>query len=231
MSATTIRPEAVRDETDARPRRSRWPLLASLTGALGVAATLAFDVHPDGYFDVLTTSGVIDDVSRGRAHASVAVGFVVVALLTVLAGLWRARVEPRIPSSAAAKTVGHGFLAAAGALALGYGFKGMFAVYLPGGLNEGDFDREALYTMYVLNDFGSFIGWIGVAVSAGAMAWLALRDRVVSRWIGAVSILLLLPVVGMTVATGLPGFAGLTMPLWLVVVGLGLGLGRSTIVR
>jgi len=67
--------------------------------------------------------------------------------------------------------------------------------------------------------------------AAGAVAWMALRERTISRWIGVVSVLPVLAVLGMTVGTGLPGFPGVVMPLWLVVTGLGLALGRSPVTR
>jgi hypothetical protein len=104
----------------------------------------------------------------------------------------------------------------------------MFAVYLPGGMDDTSFDQAGLYVIYVLNDFGSFIGWLGVAVAAGAVAWMALWERTISRWIGVVSLIPVIGVVGMTVVFGLPGFPGVVMPIWLVVVSLGL---RSPINR
>jgi hypothetical protein len=137
-----------------------------------------------------------------------------------------------VPASTAARVVSGGLTAAAGALALGYGWKGALAVYLPGGMDASrGFDQEGLYVLYVLNDFGSFIGWLGVTIAAGAVAWMALRERTVSRWIGFVSLVPVLAVVTFTGLTGLPGFPGVVSSAWLVVAGLGLAFGRSTIAR
>jgi hypothetical protein len=167
------------------------------------------------------------------AHASLVAGYLTVTLLVVLAATWRRHVEPRVASSTAARVVSHGLLISAAALTLGYGWKGAMAVYLPGGLNgkTGGFDREALYVMYVLNDFGSFIGWLGVTIAAGAIAWMAFRERTVSRWIGVVSLVPVLAVTGFAVATGLPGFPGVVSPLFMVVAFTGLAFGKSTITR
>ena len=74
-------------------------------------------------------------------------------------------------------------------------------------------------------------GWLGVVVAAGAVAWMGLRERTVSRWIGVVSVLPVLETTGTVVGLGVPGVPALLGPLWLVVTGLGLALGRSTIVR
>ena len=129
--------------------------------------------------------------------------------------------------------VSHGLLISAAVLSLGYGWKGAMAVYLPGGLNgkTGGFDREGLYIMYVMNDFASYIGWLGVTIAFGAIAWMAFRERTVSRWIGIVSLVPVLAVTGFAVATGLPGFPGVIAPPFMVIVFTGLAFGKSTITR
>ena len=183
------------------------------------------------WYDKAANPDIVDDLSRGTAHASIVLGFLTVVGLVVLAAMWRRLVEPRAASSTAARVVTHGLLAASGALTLGYGYKGMLAIYLPGGLDGGSFDRDALYMMYVLNDFGSFIGWFGVTISAGAVAWMALRERTISRWIGVWSLVPVLAVAAMTGGTGLPGFPGVVTPLWMVVAFAGLAFGRSPVTR
>ena len=212
-------------------RRPRWALLGAVTGLLGVGATLITDVHPVSWATRTTTPDIVDDLSRGTAHASVALGFAVVVGLLVLSAAWRRHVEARAAHSTAARVVTHGLLAGAGALSLGYGYKGMLAIYLPGGINGEAFDRDALYVMYVLNDFGSFIGWLGVTVAAGAVAWMSLRERLISRWIGFFSLLPVAAVGVLLLATGLPGFPGVATPVWMVVAFTGLFLGRSPVTR
>jgi hypothetical protein len=78
---------------------------------------------------------------------------------------------------------------------------------------------------------GAHLGWLGVVVAAGAVAWMALRERTVSRWLGVVSVLPVLQSALMVVGTDVPGVTALLAPLWLVVAGVGLAMGRSTIVR
>ncbi len=233
--ATTHTSDDTYTTSDPHPERRRrltaWPLTGAAAGVLGLVATLFTDLHPMSWSAKRVTGDVIDDVSRGAAHLSLVTGYLTVACLIVLAAAWNLHVVPRAARSTAARVVPAGLLTAAGALTLGYGFKGMMAVYLPGGLNAESYDRSALYVMYVLNDFGSFIGWLGVTVSAGAVAWMALRERTVSRWIGVWSLLPLLAVGGFAGATGLPGFPGVVMPLWLLVTSLGLAFGRSPITR
>jgi hypothetical protein len=224
------------NETPAEPgdghgRRARWPFFGVAAGLLGGVATLVTDIHPTtprgGY-----TEAVVRELSQAKAHASVVTGFLAVTFLLILAAAWRRRVEPRVPGSTAAHVVSGALVASAGALMLGYGWKGALAVYLPGGLDANDsFDETGLYVYFVLNDFGAYIGWLGVVVAAGAIAWMALRERTVSRWIGAVSLVPVIAVTVFTGATGLPGFQGVIGSAWLLVASLGLAFGRSTIVR
>jgi hypothetical protein len=207
--------------------RSRWPLIGVAAGITGVVATLITDLHPSND----ATRAVVDEVSRGKAHVSVIAGYITVALLVVLAAAWRRHVEPRVANSTAARVVSNGILISAAALSLGYGWKGAMAVYLPGGMDEGAFDKEGLYILYMLNDFGSFIGWLGTTIAFGAIAWMAFRDRTVSRWIGAASVIPVLAVTAFTAGTGLPGFPGVVGPVFLVITFAGLAFGKSTITR
>jgi len=227
---STIHPEAAGLTADRLESgsRSRWPLIGVAAGVTGFVATLVTDLHP-GSDDA--TRAVVDEVSQGKAHASVIAGYLTVALLVVLAAAWRRHVEPRVPTSTAARVVSNGVLISAAALTLGYGWKGAMAVYLPGGMDAGSFDKEGLYVLYMLNDFGSFIGWLGMTIAFGAIAWMAFRDRTVSRWIGAASVVPVLAVTAFTVGTGLPGFPGVVSPLFLVITFAGLAFGKSTITR
>lgn len=211
--------------------RGRWPLVGVAAGIGSIIATLALDTHPSGYETGDTyTSDVVNEISSGKAHASVIVGYLTVALLLVLAAAWRRHVEPRTLASTAARIVPLGLTAAAGALSLGYGWRGALGLYA-GGNEDGSFDEAGLYVLFVLNDFGAYIGYLGVTIAAGAVVWMSLRERLISRWIGVFSILPILPVVVTVAAFGLPGFPGVSSGLWLIVTFAGLTLGRSTINR
>ena len=212
----------------ATSRRSRWPLVGAAAGLTGTTATLATDVRGP---EPVSEANFLEVLSRPTYHVSVVAGYATVALLLVLAAQWRRRVEPRVRHSTAAHVVPLGLVTAAAALCLGYGWKGAMAIYLPGGLNAGLYDRAGLYVYYLLNDFGSFIGWLGVTVTAGAVACMALRERTISRWIGVISLLPVLSTAAYVALTGLPGAPGLTGSVWLLVAFTGLALGRSTISR
>jgi hypothetical protein len=105
---------------------------------------------------------------------------------------------------------------------------GSMAIYLPGGSDAGWLSRDAIFVNFTLLDFGTLLGWWGTAVAAGCVVSLAFRRRrVLPRWMGVAAIVLLLPAVGLAVATGLPGLVGLTMPIWLAIVSIGMVFSRT----
>ena len=94
-------------------------------------------------------------------------------------------------------------------------------------MDEGTLSNEALFVNFTLLDFGTLFGWWGALVGAVCVATLALRrGRLLPRWMGALSILLVLPAVAFAVGTGLPGFPGLTRPIWLAVTSIGMVFSR-----
>ncbi|UGQ14544.1 hypothetical protein LO772_13715 [Yinghuangia sp. ASG 101] len=214
-------------------RRAYWPLAGAAAGLLGGVATLALDLHL-GDLDNDTDTMTIDqvgEVSATTARLSFLAGYLAVALLLVTAAAWRRHVEPRVPGSTAARVVPAGLTASAGALMLGYGWKGAMAIYGDGGPEDTAFDRQGQYVYFMLNDFGSFIGWLGVLIAAGAVTWMSLRERTISPWLGWLSALLTaLPAIGFLVMS-VPGLPGITMPAWMLITFLGLTYGKSTITR
>jgi hypothetical protein len=218
-------------DAPAVPARRAWPLTAAAAGLSGVVATLVLDGRGAVPDEVSLSPSLFEDLSPGVYRASMVVGYFCVVLLLVTAAQWRRHVEGRVPGSTAAHLVPLGLLASAAGLTYGYGWKGALGNYMPGGPEAGMYDDQGLYVYYLLTDFGAFLGWLGVVVAAGAVAWMSLRERTVSRWIGVVSVLPVLQTTLMVVGMGVPGVPALLAPLWLLVVGLGLALGRSTVVR
>ncbi|MEP9383135.1 hypothetical protein [Nocardioides sp. KR10-350] len=199
----------------------RWPLWGVAAGATGAIATI-FTTVADGRKGI--DESVLDDVSRSTYHLGGGLGVVSVVCLLVLAACWRSGTQAY--TSPGVRLVADCLVASAGALSLGYGWKLSMALYLPGGVNEGQFGKEGLFVYYVLNDFGPYLGWLPVVVASGAMAWVGFREGLVSRWLAAVSVLPPLVVLVMAIALGIAGFPGIVGPIWLVVAFLGLTLGR-----
>jgi cytochrome oxidase assembly protein ShyY1 len=200
-----------------------WPLFGAAAGILGAIGHLFTDANLS---DQERASGValVDSLDRTGFHVGIIAGLAAVFCLLVFAAGWRRWAEEQQLDSLAATVVTFGFIASAGAMILGYGFKGSLAVYLPGGIDAGQYPDENLLSVFMFNDFAPFISWYGVAMAAAAMAWVALRERRLPIWIGIVSAIFVLLPVGFLVATGLPGFPGVVDPFWIVIVGIGLAV-------
>lgn len=221
---TTVR----RGANGGRWRANRWALWGTAAGVLGFVAHLASD--PQGSLTPQqrrTGAQALDLVSRGSYHAGAVAGFLAVGCLLVFAVGWRRWAEHDAPELLAARLVPAALSASAGAMIVGYGFKGALAVYLPGGLDAGDYPAEGLYALFMINDLAPFFAWWGVAVAAAGVAWLAFRERLVVRWVGAVSVVAVVSPLGFLVATGLTGFAGVVTPLWLILASIGVARRRA----
>lgn len=219
MTAISAEPTTA-SAAPVRPSRA-WPLWGVAAGVLGSVATVftnqQHNVGSDG----------AESLARGGYHLGGALGYLAVACLLVLSACWRTAADRFAAGNAAARVVADGFTASAAGLSLGYGWKLAMALYLPGGLNEHEFGKEGMYFYYMLNDFGTYLGWLGVAVAAGAVAWLGFRSRLVSIWLAVVSLLPVLAVIGMSLGLAIAGYAGILGPVWLVVASAGLALGRQ----
>ena len=76
-------------------------------------------------------------------------------------------------------------------------------------------------------DFGTLFGWWGAVLAAGAVAVLAFRRRLLPRWMGVTSAVLMAIPLAVGLLTALPGLPGLVMPIWLVAISIGMVLSRS----
>ena len=184
---TQIHTHAPDTSTRSRDASQRWPLLATAAGLTGLAATLVLDGRTVGDEGATLDHQLFVDLDPLTFRLSMVLGYMTVVLLLVLAATWRRRVEPLLPDSTAAHLVPLGLVSSAAGLTYGYGWKGALGNYLPGSFEPTAFDDTGLYVYYVLNDFGSFIGWLGVVIAAGAIAVMGLRERAVPRWLGIVS--------------------------------------------
>lgn len=105
---------------------------------------------------------------------------------------------------------------------------GSMVLYLPGGSDAGWLSDQAIFTNFTLLDFGTLLGWWGAAVSAICVAVMAFgKAKALPRWMGVVSLVLLFPPLSMALGMGLPGFVGFTMPIWLLVISIGMIFSRT----
>ena len=196
-----------------------WPLWGAIAGLGGIIATMLTDQNIS---DESRKSGVgvIAELDQWRFQVGICVGLVAVFALLAFAAGWIRRLRTTPDPLLAEYIIPLGFLASAGALIVGYGFKGSLAVYLDGGMDGGSYPPENLLSIFMINDFAPYLGWWGAAFSAMAIAAASIQNRIVPLWLGITSgIFALIPTV-FVLLTGLPGFPGVVIPGWLVLTGI-----------
>lgn len=223
MTTTTDRPTSSTTTTG----RSTWALWGTAAGVLGVVANMVAQPKVSEAQRKAGFDAVFPELERGPYHLAALAGFAAVACLLLLAAGFRRWADTQPSGSLALRAVPYALVAAAGSLTAAYGLKGQLSAYLDGGFNEATFPDRDLYVFFLLDDLAGFFAWWGVAVAMGCLAWLALRERLVPRWIGAVAALAFVGPVAFLLAFGFTGFAGVICPVALVVVGTGLALRRS----
>lgn len=209
-------------------RRSTWALWGSAAGLGGVLTNMVFTQTPD---ETLRSSGdgpaIVEALSRTNYHVSAITGFAtIVCLLFFAAGLQRwARAQS--VDSLALRVAPLGLLASAGALIAAYGVKGQLSAYLEGGFNETSTTADGRYFFFLLDDLAGYFGWFGVTVTAGCLAWVGFRDRLVPRWIGALGALVVVAASMFLLVFGFTGFSGLGAPVFLIAAGIGMSRQRA----
>jgi hypothetical protein len=225
METTTERPST---EVPRLARANRWALWGIAAGVLGVIATLITDpITSLTSAQKLQGAAALGHVSRLDFQIGAVAGFLAVACVLAFTAGWRQWSERQGPPVSAARLVGTALTASAGAMIIGYGIKGPLAIYLPGGIDAHTYPAQGLYSLLMLNDSAPYFAWWGVIVAAAAVAWLAFRERLVVRWVGALSVLAVVAVFAWLAVTGLTDFAGVAGPVWLVLASLGLALRRA----
>ncbi|MBM7518389.1 hypothetical protein [Nocardioides nitrophenolicus] len=232
MNETTPRPPSA-PAPEAAPAAggfTAWPLLISLCGLLGIVA-LFLEGRPDANgsdFDYPVTAEDVLGLDHVPYRLSGAVGYVLALLLIAAAVLWRHRVERRFPGSSGATAVSYGVLATAALVTLTYGWRGAVGNYLPSGAEGDTYDAAGVYSYYIMTDFSPYIAFIPLLASAYGLAWMAFRERLVSRGLGALSALLASALLVAVFLTGVPGLPSMII-VGLVVAGIWLAVGRSPI--
>ena len=206
---------------------ARWPLFGAVGAVAGFAGLI---VSMPTLTEEEYSSGVrvIDQLEPGGYHIGFILGLISVGCLLVASSGWKRWAERRVPDSLAGRTLGQGLAATATINVIFTCLMGSMALYLPGGTDAGWLSDEAIFTNFTLLDFGTLLGWWGAAASAICMAVLAFgKAKALPRWMGIVSVVLLVPPFLMAAGMGLPGFVGFTMPIWLLVVSIGMVFSRT----
>ena len=208
-------------------RRSTWALWGTAAGICGLVANMIAQPvvteaqRQDGF------DAVFGELTRGAYHVAAVAGFAAVACLLLFAAGFARWGRRQAGDSLALRAVPYAVVASAGALIASYGVKGQLASYLDGGFNEGSYPDRELYVYYLLDDLAGYFSWWGVAIAAGCIAWLAFRDRLIPRWVGALGVIALLVPIGFLLGFGFTGISGIITPVFLIPAGIGLALARE----
>lgn len=219
------------DDQATRSRFTAWPLWITFTGVLSLVALL-MESRPvsetkDGRTVTALDAITVDpDVFR----ISGVLGYLAALSMLLLAALWHQRVSRRFPGSTASHLITFSGIASAALSTMAYGWRGALGDYLPGGPEAGTFDTEGLYNYYVMVDFSPYIAYVPLLGACFGLTWMAFRDRLVSRPLGAAAGGLATLLLAAVIITGVPGLPFVTI-LGLVVAGIWLAVGRSAITQ
>jgi hypothetical protein len=229
MSLTDDR--TVDSSTASRRRFTAWPLLASLTGLLGLVSLFS-EARPDGTsdFDYPVTAEDAVSVSNEIFRVAGVAGYVTALLLLVFAAVWHQRVGRRFTGSIGATMVTFSLVATAALVTLAFGWRGALGNYLPGGPEENTYDTEGLYNYFVMNDFSPYIAFVPLLGAAYGLAWMAVRESLVSKPLGVGAGLVATALLLAVGITGVPGLPAIIL-VAVVVAGIWLAVGRSAITQ
>ncbi len=222
MTATEI------GTTAASGRSGSWALWGVAAGVTGVLTNLVFaptvpeDLRREG-----NEAEVLAELSRSSYHLSAVTGFLTVAFLLLFAAGLARWARAQAADSIALRAAPSGLVASAGALIVAYGVKGQLSSYLDGGFNDKSYSDGARYFYFLLDDLAGYYGWWGVTVTIACLSYLAFRERLIPRWIGALGVLAVLVPILMLLAFGFTGITGIVSPLFLVLGGIGLARRRT----
>lgn len=218
---------SVEPEEPTPAGRAKWPIFGALGAVTGFAAVGA-SIPSLTEADYESGIRVIDQLEPGGYHIGFVLGLISVGCLLVAASGWKRWAERRAPDSLAGRTLAQGLAVTATINIIFTCLMGSMALYLPGGTDAGWLSDEAIFTNFTLLDFGTLLGWWGAAASAVCVAVLAFgKAKALPKWMGVVSVVLLFPPLAMAIGMGLPGMVGFTMPIWLLVISIGMIASRT----
>jgi hypothetical protein len=199
--------------------RARWPLFAIAAGVLAIPGNLLSlgGALPEDEPDL---DAYVAGLDRGKYHAAFVLLLASAACLVLLVAALRRWVADRAGDRLAARVIPNALSITATLAVIAAAMAGSLALYLPGGMDDGVMWTDGLTASYLYLDFGALFGWWGAMLAAGACATLSFgRGRILPRWFGVVTTVLVAFPLAVAAITALPGLPGLFMPIWLIVFG------------
>lgn len=197
---------------DASPRTPAawawWGVPAAIAGLAGnfIAA-----------HDKLTNAdaaGAVSSVSRTSYHVSTVLGLTSFICLILVAAGWRRWASER---GLAEQAISIGIVVSGTLVLFATGLRGALAEYLPGGINEDNFDDAGLYGLFIVHDTAPWTAWWGVLFMAAAVGFLSLAGQSFPRWLGVLSIVALAMPIAVMAGSGALAAAGFIGPIWLAI--------------
>ncbi|WP_432494883.1 hypothetical protein [Kineococcus gypseus] len=224
MSVLTSPPQSARSGAPARPGRG-WAAAGAVAAVLGGLSTGVVSSHLNAVYEVsprgaeATVAAMADERAWVLAHHVTNLPAALL-LLVAAAGLHR-RLAGRLARGSLLPAVaagGLGLVSVAGLMGTGLTTELYFGL--------GDPSLAVPEALVLMGHWTGTVAWlwVGAGVTGLCVALAALRHRAAPAWLGVASLLL----GGLTLLVGVSPFqylAGMTGPVWLLVVSLGFWLG------
>ena len=205
---------------DGAPARTRWPLFAIAAGVSAVAGNM-LSLGGTTAEDDANLEAYLLGLGRAKYHAAFVLLLASAACLVMLITALRRWATERAGDRLAARVIPNALSITAALAVIAAAMAGSLALYLPGGMDDGVMWTDGLKAAYLYLDFGALFGWWGAMLAAGSSATLSFgRLRMLPRWFGVVSTVLVAFPLVVAIVTALPGLPGLFMPIWLIVFGV-----------
>jgi hypothetical protein len=193
----------------------------------GIAGLAGNFVSTHGALSDTDAAEAVAAVTRTSYHVGTVLGLVSFACLLLASAGWRRWGSGR---GLAQQAIPAALTVTATLVLFGTGLRGALAEYLPGGINEDNFDDAGLYALFIVHDTAPWFAWWGVLMVAALVGFVSLTGQGFPRWLGVLSIAALAMPTAVMAGSGAVAAAGFVGPIWLaafsVVVALG-GVGPA----
>jgi hypothetical protein len=203
--------------------RGRWPFAAFVAGVglIGLWAVggkfFESDVTDQGNAAVYDG---IKDIGTG-VHVSLSMAFVGLIAFAVFAQGFVRFLDSRTPAGSGAGSLARlGITAALATTTLVVAFKAVYRGGLPDHGDSSMYTEDSVATLHIINDQLQYTGLWPLTFAMLAVVVLWFRHRTLPRWYGVLSGLMAVATILMAVIVGLPYFAGLVGPLWIIASGV-----------
>ncbi len=156
----------------------------------------------------------VSSVSRTSYHVSTVLGLTSFICLILVAAGWRRWASDR---GLVEQSISTGIVISATLVLFATGLRGALAEYLPGGINEDNFNDAGLYGLFIVHDTAPWTAWWGILFMAAAVGFISLAGQSFPRWLGVLSILALAMPTAVMAGSGALAAAGFVGPIWLAI--------------